>query len=100
MNKPVEQLVKACYQCQLVGPRPKLEPVRSTKPPGGLWNDIAVDLLEVLAGNHLLVVVRGRFKTPGFSQTVRSDNCPPFASTEFASFSEHLGIEPRKGLHY
>ena len=57
MDKQVEQLVKACYQCQLVGPRTKPEPIRSTKLPEGPWNDIAADLLEIPGGNHLLVVI-------------------------------------------
>ena len=102
MNKQVEQLVKACYQCQLVGPRPKPEPIRSTKLPEGPWNDIAVDLLEIPAGNHLLVVIdnfsrwpevvlvkktdaqhiitamEGIFRTHGLPQSIRSDNGPPF----------------------
>ena len=44
MDKQVEQLIKACYPCQLVGPRSKPEPVRSTTPPEGPWSDIDIDL--------------------------------------------------------
>ena len=124
MNKQVEQLVKACYQCQLVGPRPKPEPIRSTKLPDGPWSNIAVDLLDIPAGNHLLVVIdifsrwpeavlvkktdaqhiitamEGIFRTHGLPQSIRSDNGPPFASKEFESFLKHLGIEHQKGIPY
>ena len=88
------------------------------------WNDIAVHLLEIPAGNHLLVVIdnfsrlpevvlvkkteaqhiitamEGIFRTHGLPQSIRSDNGPPFASKEFESFLEHLGIEHRKGIPY
>jgi transposase InsO family protein len=124
MDKQVEQLVKACYQCQLVGPRTKPEPIRSTKLPEGPWNDIAADLLEIPGGNHLLVVIdnfsrwpevvlvkktdaqhiitamEGIFRTHGLPQSIRTDNGPPFASKEFESFLQHLGIEPKKGIPY
>ena len=39
MDKHVEQFVKACHPCQLVGPRTKPEPVLSTKLPEGPWTD-------------------------------------------------------------
>ncbi|CAB4026424.1 Transposon Tf2-9 poly [Paramuricea clavata] len=104
MDKQVEQLVKACYQCQLVRPRTKPEPIRSTKLPEGPWNDIAADLLEIPGGNHLLVVtdnfsrwpevvlvkktdaqhintaLEGIFRAHGLPQSIRTDNGPPFAS--------------------
>jgi len=57
MDKQVEQSIKACHPCQLVGPRSKAEPIRSTMLPEGPWSDIAVDLLEIPGGNHLLVAV-------------------------------------------
>ena len=38
-------------------PRPKLEPIKSTKMPGRPWSELAVDLLEVPGGNHLLVLI-------------------------------------------
>ena len=57
MDKQVEQFVKACHPCQLVGPRSKTKPIRSTRLPEVPWGDIAVDLLEFPGGKHLLVVV-------------------------------------------
>jgi len=49
--------VKSCHPRQLVGPRPKLEPVRTTRLPESRWQEIAVDLLEITSGIHLLVVI-------------------------------------------
>ncbi|XP_048584683.1 uncharacterized protein K02A2.6-like [Nematostella vectensis] len=124
MDAQAEQFIKACYPCQLVGPRGKPEPVRSTELPEEPWEDLATDLTEIPGGNHLLVVVdnysrwpevvllkktdaphvitalEGIFTTHGIPYTVRSDNGPPFASKEFENFLEFLGIEHKKGIPY
>ena len=124
MDKQVEQSIKACHPCQLVGPRSKDEPVRSTMLPEGPWSDIAVDLLEIPGGNHLLVAVdnysrwpevillrktdaahvrramEGMFQTHGLPLSVRSDSGPPFSSTPFDGFLHYLGIVHKKGILY
>ena len=124
MDKQVEQTIRACHPCQLVGPRSKPEPVRSTRLPDSPWQEISIDLLETSGGSHLLVVVHyysrwieavllnktdaqhviksmeAIFRTHGFPETVRSDNGPPFASKEFEGFLEYLGIEHKKGMPY
>ena len=124
MDKQVEQAIRACHPCQLVGPRSKPEPVRSSKLPDSPWQQISVDLLEISSGNHLLVVVdfysrwieavllkktdaqhvirstEATFRTHGLPVTVHSDNGPPFASMEFEGFLEYLGIEHKKGVPY
>ena len=63
-DKQVEKLITACYPCQLVGPRQKPEPIRSTPLPRGPWSEIAVDLLEIPKKGHLLVVVDYYSKWP------------------------------------
>ena len=124
MDKQVEETIPACHPCQLVGPRAKPEPVRSTTLPEGPWQEISIDLLDVSNGEHLLVVVdyysrwieaillkktdaqhviksmEAIFRTHGLPETVRSDNGPPFASKEFEAFLEYLGIEHKKGVPY
>ena len=124
MDKHVEQAVRTCHPCQLVGPRSKPEPVRSTRLPESPWQEISIDLLEITSGNHLLVVVdyysrwieavllrktdaqhviksmEAIFRTHGLPETVRSDNGPPFASKEFQGFLEYLGIEHKRGVPY
>ncbi|XP_015748665.1 PREDICTED: uncharacterized protein LOC107328446 [Acropora digitifera] len=54
MNKQVEEVVGACHPRQLVGPRAKPEPVKSTRLPEGPWKEISIDLLDVSSGEHLL----------------------------------------------
>ena len=124
MDKQVEQSIKACHPCQLVSPRSKAEPVRSTMLPEGPWSDIAVDLLEIPGGNHLLVAVdnysrwpevillkktdaahvtramEGMFQTHGLALSVRSDHGPSFSSTQFEGFLDYLGIVHKKGIPY
>ena len=122
LDKQVEKLITACYLCQLVGPRPKPEPIRSTPLPQGPWSKIAVDLLEIPKKGHLLVVVdyyskwpemafltktdavtvikclQSMFYTHGLPETLRSDNGPPFTSQEFEGFLEHLAIDHKRGI--
>ena len=124
LDKQVEKLIRACYRCQLVGPRPKPEPIRSTPLPQGPWSEIAVDLLEIPKKGHLLVVVdyhskwpeiafltktdagtvikclESMFRTHGLPETLRSDNGPSFASREFEGFLEYLAIDHKKGIPY
>ena len=57
IDKQVESFIKTCYPCQLVARQPRPEPMISTQLPEGPWVDIAIDLLEIPGGNHLLVVI-------------------------------------------
>ena len=112
MDKQVEDAIRSCHPCQLVGPRAKPEPLRSSSLPDRPWQEISVDLLEISNGEHLLVVVdyysrwleaillkktdaqhviksmKAIFRTHGLPDTLRSDNGPPFASKEFEGFLE------------
>ena len=56
MDKQVEELIQACHPCQLVGPRAKPEPLRSTRLPEGPWQEISIDLLDISDCEHLVVV--------------------------------------------
>ena len=122
LDKQVEKLIRACYPCQLVGPRPKPEPIRSTPLPQGPWSEIAVDLLEIPKKGHLLVAVdyyskwpeialltktdagtvirclESMFRAYGLPEALRSDNGPPFASREFEGFLEDLAVDHKKGI--
>ncbi|XP_015747449.1 PREDICTED: uncharacterized protein K02A2.6-like [Acropora digitifera] len=124
MDKHVEEVVRACHPCQLVGPRAKPEPVKSTRLPEGPSKEISIDLLDVSSGEHLLVEVdydsswieaillkkidahhviksmEAIFRTHGLPECVRSDNGPPFASEQFETFLEYLGIQQKKGVPY
>ena len=126
MDKQVEMTIRSCHPCQLVGHRGKLEQIRSTILPEGLWTDLAIDLVEISGANHLLVVVdyysrwpevvlqkktdaghvtksmEAMVRTHGLPDTVQSDNGPPFASKEFAKevFLDYLGVDHKKGVPY
>ena len=124
IDKLVESLIKACYPCQLVARQPRPEPVISTQLPEGPWVDIAIDLLEIPGGNHLLFVIdyfsrwpevismpktdahnilksmESIFQTHGLPESVRSDNGQPFASAEFGKFLSDPGIVHHKGVPY
>lgn len=45
MDKEVEHYVKSGHGCQITGIMPNPEPLKPTKLPSGLWEDLAVDLL-------------------------------------------------------
>ena len=62
MDKQVEEVVRACHPCQLVGPRAKPEPVKSTRLPEGPSKEISIDLLDVSSDEHLLVEVDYDFR--------------------------------------
>ena len=124
IDKHVESLIKSCHPCQLLGKTSRPEPIRSTELPEGPWIDLAVDLLEIPTGHHLLVVVdyfsrwpeviqlpktdarhvtkalTAIFQTHGLPWRIRSDNGPPFASKEFDDFLENAAIEHLKGIPY
>ena len=100
MDKSSEQSVKACHPRQLVGPRSKPEPVRSTVLPEGPWTDLAIDLHEIPGGNHLLVVIDyySRWSEVAFMKKTNAKQvikCVeamfqthglPFASSEFEQY--------------
>ncbi|XP_064635764.1 uncharacterized protein K02A2.6-like [Lineus longissimus] len=124
IDKEVESFIRACHPCQLVGARAKPEPIKSTALPDGPWFDLAVDLLEVCNGEHLLVttdyysrwpevvllkktdtghvtrVMDAMFQTDGLPFSVRSDNGPPFNAAGFDAFLEYLGIEHKTSVPY
>ena len=100
MDKQVEDFVRSCYPCQLVGPRGKPEPLRPRELSEAPWQEIGIDLLEINSTSHLLVVVdyfsrwieaiflhktdaahvikslEAIFRTHGLPNIVRSDNGP------------------------
>ena len=47
MDKQVEDFVRSCYPCQLVGPRGKPEPLRPSELREAPWQEIRIDLLEI-----------------------------------------------------
>ena len=124
MDRQVEKLIRSCHACQLVGPRQKPTPVKSTVLPEGPWTHLAADLLELSGGDHLLVIIdyfsrwpevfflkktdasrvikcmETAFNTHGLPHSLRTDNGPPFASHDFESFLSCLAVDHKKGIPY
>ena len=124
LDKDVENFVKHCRLCQLVGMRPRPEPIKSSKLPEGPWFDVALDLLEVCNGDHLLVItdyysrwpeiiflkktdaarvikaLESVFLTHGIPYSVRTDNGPPFKSNDFEAFLDYLDIDHKCSIPY
>ncbi|XP_033109336.1 uncharacterized protein K02A2.6-like [Anneissia japonica] len=120
MDKDVEEFVKKCPGCQLVGQAEPPEPLMSTELPDGLWRSVGVDFLGPLpTGDYILVVdyysrfykidimrsttadrtVRSlevMFARHGLPQVIVSDNGPQFISGEFRDFVEVNGIKHKK----
>ena len=121
MDKQVDQLIRSCHPCQLVGPRSKPEPLLSSTIPEGPYTNIAIDLWEVPSWYHLLLIVdnyshwpevillcktdaahvtramMGLFQTHGLPVTTGTDNGPPFSSAQVKGFLDYLGITHIKG---
>ena len=118
MDKDVEAFVRECYPCQLVGARPKPEPIRSTPLSQGPWEEIAIDLcgplpvidyfsrwpevvwMRNITAQNIIKCLETMFATHGLPYSVRSDNGPQFVAVEFEGFLEYLGIQHKKGVPY
>lgn len=116
MDKQVDQFIRSCQPCQLVGPRSKPEPIQSSTIPKRPWINIAIDLLEIPGRYHLVVAVdtylrwpkvillrktdaahvtramEGRFQMHGLPVTVQIDNRPPCPLAQFKGFPDFLAI--------
>ena len=57
MDRQVEALTQHCHPCQLVGSRPKREPIKSTPMPDKPWSELSIDLLDVPGEHYLLLLL-------------------------------------------
>ena len=121
IDRDVEQYVKTCHGCQLVGLPNRPEPMKPTELPAGPWQDLAVDLLGPLpSGDYVLVcvdyysryyeidimrdvtaerVVRSLdrwFLTHGLPVSITSDNGPQFIAETFRKFVNDNAINHRR----
>ena len=119
--KQVENYIKTCHSCQLVGRPEAPEPLQATELPSSPWQDIGIDYLGPLdSGHYILVVIdyysrfyeiemskkttsekvietlERMFAMHGFPRTLRSDNAANFTSQEFETFLKDNGIEHRR----
>ena len=115
--KDVEQLVRGCYACQLVGAPARPEPMISTELPSGPWEQLGLDLCGPFpSGESLFVIVdyysrwqevrilRSTSATVvidhlddictqhGLPLSVVTDNGPQFVSKQFKDYCEENNI--------
>lgn len=118
IDAQVENYVKLCQGCQLVGRAHERDPIRVTELPNGPWEDLACDLLGPMDNGYYIFVVvdyysryyecvfmqstlsskiiealAGVFEMHGFPLSLKSDNGPQFISKEFAGYMQSMGIK-------
>lgn len=117
IDKDVENLVKACKGCTLVGfPNPPT-PMKRRELPEAPWMDVALDLLGPLPSNDYLLVVidyysrykevkitktitscqmikllKEMFSRLGYPISITADNGKQFVSNEFRAFCKECNI--------
>ena len=121
IDKIVEKTVKDCLACQVsVAEKQVNEPLQMSDLPDAPWQEVSVDFKELPSGEYLLVIIDDYsrfpiveivhstssksvipkldtiFSTHGVPAVVKSDNGPPFNSSDFAQFASYLGFKHRK----
>jgi hypothetical protein len=125
IDKAVEEFVKRCTSCQLVGCANRPEPLGMTRIPQEAWLQIAADFLgPIPSGEYLLVVIDyySRYKIVEVMQNttaaaiikvfdniftrfgrcaeIQTDNGQPFPSAEFEDYLRRLNIKHRFSTPY
>lgn len=119
----VERQVRSCIPCAAVTPSDKREPLQMSDLPDAPWTCVSVDFADV-NGVYLLVLYDEYSRFPivdivpstsaktviprldkifsefGIPSVLKSDNGPPFQSSEFKLFSAQLGFRHRKITPY
>ena len=122
IDKMVEREVKNCLACQsTINSGTHREPLKMTKMPEESWREVAMDFLGPFkGGEYLLVVIDERSRYPeveivystshratipaldaifarqGIPEIAKSDNGPPFNSSEFGNWCRYIGMHHRK----
>ncbi|XP_037028486.1 uncharacterized protein K02A2.6-like [Bradysia coprophila] len=121
----VEDFVKKCKGCSLVGAPSPPEPLSRRSLPSAAWEHLAIDHMGPLPSNHYLLVVvdyysrykeveivtstdanqtirklKMMFARFGFPLSMQADNGPPFNSHEFETFCNDNNIHLNNGTPY
>ena len=125
IDKLVEECVAECIPCQATTQVKNSEPLQMTNLPKSPWQNVSVDFCGPFpSGDYLLVVIDDHSRYPeveilkttsskstiprldkifssfGVPQEVKTDNGPPFNSTDFRTFAQYLGFSHRKITPY
>ena len=118
MDKQLEEKIRCCHSCQLVGHSPRPEPVKPTSLPKEPWSKLAIDVcgpfptgeqvvvltdyysrwpeikvLQSVTSRNILNWLLTVFATHGFPTEIKSDNASYFVSAEFKDTLASWGIE-------
>ena len=125
MDKQVEEMIRSCYACQLVGHSPRPEPVEPTTLPKQPWSKLAIDvrgpfptseqvalltdyysrwpetkILQSVTSKNILNWLLSLFATHGFHDEIKSDDASYFVSTEFKDTLVSWGIQHKTVTEY
>ncbi len=125
MDKQVEERIRCCHPCQLVGTSPRPEPMKPTQLPEKPWLKLAIDvcgpfptgeqvvvltdyysrwpevkILKSVTSKSILDWLLSVFATHGFPNEIKSDNASYFVSAEFKDTLSSWGIEHRTVTEY
>ena len=125
MDKQVEERIRCCHPCQLVGASPRPEPMKPTQLPEKPWLKLAIDvcgpfptgeqvvvltdyysrwpevkILKSVTSKSILDWLLSVFATHGFPNEIKSDNASYFVSAEFKDTLASWGIEHRTVTEY
>ena len=121
IDRMVEAKISACLACAATSSEKAQEPLRMTELPESPWAEVSVDFQGPYpSGDYLLVVIDDYSRYPeveivsstsakstlpklhavfarhGVPSVVKTDNGPPFNSTDFSNFAKYLGFTHRK----
>ena len=120
MSAAVERTVKNCLACQVATPTSAREPLQMSVLPSKPWTELSADFGHLPNGKQLLVVTDEYsryvvvdildstsaraiiprldriFSEFGLPEQVKTDNGPPFNSSEFKTYMSNMGIKHRK----
>ena len=118
MDKQLEEKIRCCHPCQLVGHSPRPEPVKPTSLPKEPWSKLTIDvcgpfptgeqvvvltdyysrwpeikILQSVTSRNILNWLLSVFATHGFPAEIKSDNASYFVSAEFKDTLASWGIK-------
>ena len=118
MDKQLEEKIRCCHPCQLVGHSPRPEPVKPTSLPKEPWSKLTIDvcgpfptgeqvvvltdyysrwpeikILQSVTSRNILNWLLSVFATHGFPAEIKSGNASYFVSAEFKDTLASWGIE-------
>ncbi|XP_057312279.1 uncharacterized protein K02A2.6-like [Hydractinia symbiolongicarpus] len=104
MNADVENFIRHCHPCQVVGPAQTPSPMETTPIPRGAWLMLGCDLCGPFpTGENLLVCIDyfSRFPEPiRAPEELVSDNGPQFVSNTFKELMNEFNIHHRRVTPY